>query len=378
MSPDSRPLSRQAITSVTLVASLLTCSISAHAEPKDDEAAALAKRAMQGDYLGTDFKAAEQKLQKALKACGKKGCSAAVRAELHLDLAIVYLAGLKKKDKGKKEMQAALAADAGVQLDPDFTTPEVEKAFVAAGGIKPEPPASPPEAEPDEQDAPPPKPVAEESTDAGQVKNWLSAAFQLDFLAYSQTSDVCSGADQYQCFLQGQSYTGPIYAGSGNQLQGGIGVATKRVLVGYERLLGDNVTLGARLGFAFGGSPKATTGSGSAFLPLHAELRGSYWFGNTPFASGGLRGYAGLAGGVAEVDGHVTVEYYADAVGYQQNAKGKLDAWRKTGNAFAGAHVGLAYGMGSQQQLLLELRLLQMLGAGATGGALSLGYGFGL
>jgi hypothetical protein len=178
--------------------------------------------------------------------------------------------------------------------------------------------------------------------------------------------------------LQGQSYSSPIFAGSGNQLQGGVGLATKRVLVGCERLLGENVTLGARVGFTFGNSPTATSGSGKAFLPFHAELRGSYWFGDAPFKSGGVRGYAGLAAGLAEVDGHVTVEYYQDMAGYTSGAKGKLDAWRKTGNGFAGLHLGLAYGIGTQQQLLLELRLLQMLGAGATGGALSLGYGFGL
>ena len=336
-------MSRRTFSNITLASAVFTLALAASAEPKDKDASALAKQAMQGDYLGTDFKAAEQKLQKALKACGKKGCSAAVRAELHLDLAIVYIAGQKKKDKGKKEMQAALAADSSVKLSPDFTTPDVEKAFVAAGGVKPEPEPAAPEPEEDEHEAAPPAPVVDEETPSdGQAHNWLSAAFQLDFLTYSQTSGVCSGADQYQCFLQGQSYTGSIYGGSGNQVQGGVGVATKRVLVGYERLLGDNFTLGAKLGFAFGGSPKATTGSGSAFLPLHAELRGSYWFGDAPFKSDGLRGYAGLAGGVAELDGHVTVEYYAEQAGYEQGAKGKLDAWRKTGNAFVGLHAGLA------------------------------------
>jgi len=364
-------------TRLGLTLALLTLAASAAAEPKDNDARALAKQAMQGDYLGTDFKAAEQKLQKALKACGKKACSAAVRAELHLDLAIVQIA-TKKKDKGKKEMQAAIAADPNVELNPDFTTPEVKKAFVAAGGVIHEAEKLAPEPE----DEPAPAPAAarepEPEPDTGARHHWISAAFQLDFLMYSQVDSVCSGAPQYQCFLQGQSYAGPIYAGSGNQVQGGLGLATKRVLVGYDMLLGENVTLGARVGFAFGGSPKATTGSGTAFFPVHLELRGNYWFGTTPFAEGGVRPYVGLAAGLAEVDGHVTVEYYQDAAGYQQNQKGKLDAWRKTGNTFAGLHLGLAYGIGTQQQLLIELRLLQMFGAGATAGALSFGYGFGL
>ncbi len=189
---------------------------------------------------------------------------------------------------------------------------------------------------------------------------------------------MCSGAAQYQCFLQGKSYTGPVYSGSGNQLQGGVGFATRRMLIGYERLFGDSITAGVKLGFAIGGSPKATNGGGTAFFPFHGELRGSYWFGSAPFQSAGLRGYAGLAAGLGEIDGHVSVEYYEDAAGYNAGSKGKLDAWRKTGTGQVGVHGGLAYAFSTQQQLFLELRVLQMLGATALGGAVNVGYAFGL
>jgi len=81
---------------------------------------------------------------------------------------------------------------------------------------------------------------------------------------------------------------------------------------------------------------------------------------------------------LGEVDGHVTVEYYVNQAGYDANAKGKLDAWRKTGNAIIGLHGGVAYAFTKQQQLFLELRLLQLLGATALGGAINIGYGFGL
>lgn len=336
---------------------------------------------MDGDYLGTQFKDAEQKLQQALKTCGKQDCSAKLRAQLHRDLAVVYIAGLKKKDKGNKEMQAAVAADASVQLSPDFTTPEVEKAYVAAGGIKQDAEESAPahESDDDEDDAKPATPPSDEQTaDGGAERNWFSASFQLDLLSYKQTTGVCSGAAQYQCFLQGQSYGGPLYEGSGNQLQGGVGFATKRVLVGYERLVGDNLTAGVKLGFAIGGSPKATTGKGTSFLPLHAELRASYWFGSTPFARDGFRPYAGLSAGLAEVDGHVSVEYYEDAAGYNAGAKGTLDAWRKTGNTFVGLQLGGAYAFNKDQQLFLELRVLQLLGETALGGAVNVGYAFGM
>jgi hypothetical protein len=361
---------------VTLAFTLLASS--ALAEPKDSEATALAKQAMDTDYLGTQFKEAEQKLQKALKICAKK-CSAQVRAQIHLDLAVVYIAGLKKKDKGKKAMQAAIAADSSIQLSSDFTSAEIQKAYEAAGGIQAASEPTKPERDDDDEPKAEPAPAPEEPADAGGArKNWLSLAFQLDLLTYKQTTGVCTGAAQYQCFLQGQSYSQPIYPGSGNQLQGGAGFATKRVLIGYERLLGDNLTAGVKLGFAFGGSPKATNGIGTAFLPFHAELRGSYWFGDAPFARDGLRGYAGLAVGLAEIDGHVSVEYYVDADGYNRGAKGKLDAWRKTGNTFVGLHAGLAYAFSQEQQLFLELRVLQMFGATALGGAVSAGYAFGM
>jgi hypothetical protein len=375
-------LSRSFVLRAGICLAVASSSTQALAEPKDDAARALQREAMDGDYLGTQFKAAEKNLQKALKTCGKKGCSKMVLAELHRDLAVVYIAGLKTKNKGKKAMQAALQADPAVQLNPDFTTPEVQKVYEAAGGAMSEPePEAEPEPEVTLEEEEPSAP--DEAPDEGGTRNWFSLSFQQDLLSYSATDNVCSsalrrGAEQYQCFLQGSSYEGEIFEGSGNQLQGGVGLATKRLLLGYDRLFGENITLGARLGFAFGGSPKATTANAAAFLPLHAELRGSYWFGDKPMAEGGLRGYAGAAAALGEVDGHVTVEYFEHQSGYDQNNKGKLDAWRKTGNTILALHAGLAYGIGTEHALHLELRVLQMLGASALGGALNVGYAFGL
>jgi hypothetical protein len=372
-------LSRSSVLRWGFALSLALAAPHALAEPKDDAARSLQKEAMDGDYLGTQFKDAEQKLQKALKTCGKKGCSKSLLAELHRDLAVVYIAGLKKKDKGKKEMQAAVKVDPELQLSPDFTTPDVQKAYEAAGGV----PAKPePEPEPDDEvtleEEAPTAPPPEEAPDAGGAKNWFSLSFQQDMLLYGETTEVCSGGNQYHCFLQGESYTGDIYDGAGNQLQSGLGFATRRILVGYDRRFGENITLGARLGFAFNGSPKATTPDATAFLPLHAELRVSYWLGDKPLASDGLRPYLGLAAGIAEVDGHVPVEYFIDAQGATNGNKGTLDAWRKTGNTMLALHAGAAYAIKPQHALHLELRLLQMLGSTATGLAFNLGYTLGL
>lgn len=370
-------MSRSLFRSVGAGLWLTLLSVSAVAEPKDAAATALAKEAMQQDYLGTEFKAAEQKLKKALKQCGRS-CSASVQAKLHRDLAVVYIEGLKKKKDGKREMQAAVKADAEVQLEPDFTTPEVEKAFVAAGGVARLEEPEPPELEEEEPAPVEPAPVEPADADSGAPRNWFSLAFQQDLLSYKETTGVCTGAAQYQCFLQGERYDSPIYGGSGNQLKGGFGFGTRRVLLGYERLFGENITLGVKLGFAFGGRPTAKIGDTSSFLPVHAELRASYWFGSAPLASEGFRGYAGLAAGLSEVDGHVTVEYFVDEAGYRAGEVGKLDAWRKTGNLMVALHGGVGYAFARQHAVLLELRVLQMLGETALGGAVGLGYTLGM
>jgi hypothetical protein len=371
-----RVLNRIHIWSAGAVLVVTLSSALASAEPKDAAATALDKEAMQVDYLGMQFKKAEQKLKKALKVCGRN-CSASVQAELHRDLAVVYIEGLKKKREGKQQMQAAIKADPSVQLRPDFTTSEVEKVFVAAGGIVQNEPEPEPEPEPEEtKPAEPPPPEPE--PDSGARKNWLSLSFQQDMLLFKETTGVCTGAAQYQCFLQGDVYEGPVYGGSGNQLKGGLGFATKRVLLGYERLITDNITLGVKLGFAFGGRPKADTGDTSSFFPIHAELRGNYWFGDAPLSSAGVRGYVGAAGGMAEVDERVVVEFFKDEAGYQQGRVGKLDAWRKTGKVMLGLQGGLGYAFAPEHAILLELRLVQMLGDSAFGGAVGAGYSLGL
>ncbi len=60
-------------------------------------------------------------------------------------------------------------------------------------------------------------------------------------------------------------------------------LSTLRVTLGYDRLLGERVTLGARLGFAFNGA----SGAGSSFLPVHAEARLAVWPGASSWSAPG-------------------------------------------------------------------------------------------
>lgn len=370
---------------------------------KNDAKATKAAEDAQADYADKNFKKAEKKLKAAIKQCGDDKCSAKVRGQLHRDLAVVYIAGMKNTKKGKTEMKLAVEADPDLELDSASTTPEVEKAFVDAGGKKAKEaePEEEEKAEPEEEEEEKPEESAEEKPDCdpesdegcekpkeaeeeaapagGAKQNWLSLVFQQDFLFFSSEKNICFGENQWECYQGGKVYDGDIYPDAGNQVAGGLGAATKRILLGYDRALGSSITLGARLGFAFGGSP-------AGFLPIHAELRGAYWFTSNPFQGSGFHPYIALALGAASVDGRVTVEYFASKADYDayQATKdkqylGTVDAWRKTGKIFVSPSLGARFGFTeSGLGLIAELRMMQMLGASATGLAGNIGFSMGL
>jgi hypothetical protein len=357
------------------------------AAAKDKTASSLRKEAMQTDYAETHFKKAEQKLKKAINQCGKAGCSNEVVGELHRDLATVYIAGLKQGAKGKSELKLALRANPDLELDEDFATPELRKVFTELGGHGPK--AAEEEdtakAKDKEEDCEPGSDGCKEAVvelkdddepaSGKGAKNWLSLHFAQDFLLYSEQDQVCpsvapasAGAENYSCFQGGAPFTGNIAPGPGNHVSGGLGRATTRLSIGFDRLLTANLSLGLRLGYAFGGRPPGA----DKFFPFHAELRGSYWFGGAPFESSGVRPFVTLSGGLAEVDGRVPVEYYDP-----NGQKGEVIAYRKTGKAFAGLGFGVMVPFAGDNGIVPELRARQMFGAPGTVFDISIGYARG-
>lgn len=121
----------------------------AHAEDKKVEAAAkaLQKKAMEEDYLTTEFAKAQDKLEKALAQCGADKCSAGLKALLHRDLGVVQIGGQLDAAKGATNFAEAVKLDPNVQLDPDLKTKDLEAAFEAAkkggGGATPTPGGQP-------------------------------------------------------------------------------------------------------------------------------------------------------------------------------------------------------------------------------------------
>jgi hypothetical protein len=356
---------------------LLSSALPAHAEERDEAALKAATSAINKDYLGGKFAAAQRKLQKALKSCGKDQCSPPVLARLYRDLGVVYIGGLGKPNEGRDALARAVQADPSIRLERDLTTPEIKQAFRDVGGGSAITVDEEPRARQKHKSKPAAVAPAEElSHPDGLLLNWFSLSVQQDFLLHRATKPVCRGTD-YTCFgVGGSEYEGALYDAAGNQAGGGFGIATTRVLLGFDRLFLGNVLAGARVGIAFGGAPAGKV-SGK-FLPLHLEARGAYFFGSEPFTHSGFRPYASLGLGVGEVDGHIAVDYYVDQAGYQANQKGTLDAWRKTGRTFFAPGLGTQYALGSASALTAELRLSVMVGTSGLAPALAVGYAHGL
>ncbi len=173
-----------------------------------------------------------------------------------------------------------------------------------------------------------------DGSDDGSPKNYASLGIQLDILALSGAENVCgyvnsSGEykqehDNFFCYTDDGEFLGKPAKDKFNEVVGGGALAGARLLVGYDRVLWKGLLAGARIGYAFGGSPDVGSAAdrqeeckdndqasgcratnASNFLPFHGELRASYMF---PKMVGGLiRPYGFLGGGLGQVSAGVPV-----------------------------------------------------------------------
>lgn len=230
----------------------------------------------------------------------------------------------------------------------------------------------------------------EEEAEPPYKKNWFGLHLAAD-IGFISGSNVCSSTNtEFDCFASESPYPsvlppnvaepdgelGEAYPGTG--IGSGAAPGTFRALVSYSHAFTDNVTAGARVGYAFGGGPK--TIDGRSFLPIHAEGRVAYWLRGLSVA--GVRPYLHVGGGVAQVDikkGDVTVRdcstldnrnAFLDCV-YARNAydsanefelpEKTLDAYRKLGNGFFTTGGGVLFGLGEATALELNLNAMLML-----------------
>ncbi len=257
-----------------------------NARADDDNATAYAKSALdaaESMYLETDFEGAEELLGAAAARCAEEGCEAAVHARVHVFRAEVLVSGIKDRPAAKRAMRAALEVAPTLKLDPNLDSQALiqlygqAKAELEREGPKARKPRRPRSAEPPDDD---------DDAAVDIRRNWIRATFMVDLALLLAEDGVCGQGDAdrgWVCTrLDDSRYQGIPATGQQNATEPSLQLSTLRAALGYERLLGDNFTLGLRLGVAF---RPVVRGSDEGFVPFHGEGRVAYWFGSQPFAS---------------------------------------------------------------------------------------------
>jgi hypothetical protein len=399
------------------------------AAPNDADASKLRQQAIEQDYLATDFAAAEAKLAQALTLCkDRSSCAPAVSARIHCDFGVVYFAQ-QKKDEADAQFAAALKDDPNVTIGPDLSTPELRKEFAAVkdatpasaesadAGAAPDAAESAPSPPPHKtspssevSDCPPGFPGCKaaspsvtcstnddcsggetcrdgscgsgESTEsAGDAKakaNWLSLAVEQDFLLLPSANNVCAGGSGYTCFDGNGRYDNqlPITGVStADSVNGGLSPATLRIMLGYDRAFGSNITLGTRLGFAISSAPNRP--GGAAFFPVHLEARATYWIGHNALARKGFRPFVLAAGGGAEVAASLTAFVY-NVNAAPNSAASQYQAWKRVGQGFLALGLGTMFAFAPNNGIVLEVRGMELFPTSGTALGVQLGYTLGL
>ncbi|WP_437766856.1 hypothetical protein WMF27_22355 [Sorangium sp. So ce281] len=231
-------------------------------------------------------------------------------------------------------------------------------------------------------------------------RNVVGVSGQLDLLLVRSTDFVCSGSDAaYACFYPGgdgrQFYGEPVDLEGTNGVKGGLSLAGWRVMLSYDRQLFSDLSLllGVRVGFAFGGSPSSknqpnlwTDEAGNdlqnphlqalSFLPLHAELRATYFLlGDRIVEKGGFRPYAFASPiGLAQVNASVPVDVCdrrtEDGDLLRTSSSNRcpantryvenLDAYQITGRNFSALGAGVVYGITQNFGVSAEMKVMLM------------------
>jgi hypothetical protein len=215
----------------------------------------------------------------------------------------------------------------------------------------------------------------EKPSGGGYAKNLVGLHFGIDWTTLSSSGACTPDAradDNFACFRGSETVNGntlnPKFSG---KIGGGFVLGTMRVMGSYERLFGSFGVEG-RLGFAFNGGQ--TPAGGSAFLPVHAEVRLKYWIlGEDAFKKPGFRPWVHVGAGVAQYDAKVTA-YVLDCQGANDVAACKqatdvkapaarggstytVDATKQLGVEFVTVGGGVMYAVAKNHGVVANLNL---------------------
>jgi hypothetical protein len=215
-----------------------------------------------------------------------------------------------------------------------------------------------------------------------RTRNWLSLDVS-GALGLFRGTGACSIASQenegYACYREsdGARYLGhPVYTNEPLAF----GTAPFRVELGYERLLFNDTTMTARIGYAFFGHGPSDA-SATAFLPFSASLGARYFFGRDPFAARGLQGFLSASGGFSMFDlkGAVDVREDPTAPSLQggNELEQTLDVWRRAGDLYVAVGAGAVLWSSENVSFHAEADVAQAFPHAATIGTLRVGAATG-
>jgi hypothetical protein len=213
--------------------------------------------------------------------------------------------------------------------------------------------------------------------DAKVKPNIFSLSVQQDFLIIPGASHACNGGQHYSCFYRSnnQYFSDPAVPGAYDTVSAGMALATERIMAGYDRAFGSNMTLGARVGFAVNEGPQRPGATQS--LPVHLEARAAYWAGRNALARKGFRFFLNAAAGIAEVDANFPVDA-RDATTGLGNPLVHLNAWTKTGQGFGALGLGGMWAFATNHGVTLEGKAMGLFPTAGAAFGLQLGYLYGL
>ncbi len=146
----------------------------------------------------------------------------------------------------------------------------------------------------------------------------------------------------------------------------------------FDYAVTSNVFVGARLGYVANAYPgDAASAAGKTIsASIHAELRGTWVFGDEPIARSGLAPYAFVAGGVARFDAPVTVMVAQKGIAGER----AVHAWHVAGPAFGAVGGGARFAFSPRIAFLTGVGIDAAVGPAAFGVTVSpemnLQYGF--
>ncbi len=218
---------------------------------------------------------------------------------------------------------------------------------------------------------------------------WVGVSGSLDLTIPAGSNEVCAqtagvSTSGYWCTTpDGTDY--PTTAQNAALAQGRAGAPSSELTPGGVHITAtidyaatSNLLIGVRFGYvanAYSGQAASAAGK-TIGTPIHAEVRGTWVFGDEPIARSGLAPYAFVAGGVARFDAPTTVMVAEKGVAGDRAVR----AWYVAGPAFGEVGGGARYAFSPRVAFSTGIGLNLAVGPGAFGVTvapeMTLQYGF--